>query len=162
MKRAESQRREHPSTASQRPVILVVDDDPDFRALIRAAVDRSGSDVDVCECRSGLDALALLRHVSIDPAASLPALVMLDLDMPDMDGRALLAAMRADASLRTVPVVILTGVDDDDEERRALSSGANSYACKGCGGTLMLDSIAQIARYWTTVHRPIRSTSAAA
>ncbi len=161
MKRAEHPCRKSQFTA-QRPVILVVDDDPDFRALIRAAVGRSGSDAEVCECPSGRDALTLLRRISIDPTASLPALVLLDLDMPDLDGRALLSAIRADPSLRSVPVVILTGVDDDEEERRALLNGANSYTCKGCGGSRMLDSLAQIARYWTTVHRPVRSTAVAA
>jgi CheY-like chemotaxis protein len=78
--------------------VLVVDDDPDFRGFVRVLLEQEGCEVR--EAEDGREALALLRE-------ELPDLVLLDLVMPVMDGRALLSAIRDDDRLSRVPVAVL-------------------------------------------------------
>lgn len=83
------------------PWILVVDDDADIRAALSMALELDGHEVRTA--RNGLEAWELLLH-----AGPLPALVLLDLAMPVLDGPGLLARVRADGRLRGVPVVVVT------------------------------------------------------
>ena len=70
-----------------------------------------------------------------------------------MGGQEVLRELRADPSLADLPVVVLTGVDDDASERRALSNGANSYTFKGRNPDVLFDNVASATTYWTRVHR---------
>ena len=82
------------------PYILVVDDDADFRSGLRMALEMKGYQVE--EAEDGEKALAAL-------AEKPPLLVLLDLQMPVMNGREMLQRMRANAELKDVPVVIISG-----------------------------------------------------
>lgn len=82
------------------PWILVVDDDADIRAALSMALELDGHEVRTA--RNGLEAWEVLL------AGPLPALVLLDLAMPVLDGPGLLARVRADGRLRAVPVVVVT------------------------------------------------------
>jgi len=82
--------------------VLVVDDDPSFRARVRAMLQHVAAGID--EAPDGIEALARLRAERFD-------LILLDLLMPNLDGAGVLAAMAADPALRDVPVVIVTSAD---------------------------------------------------
>src|SRR3954453_2640174 len=100
------------------PYILVVDDDSDFRTGLKMALEMKGYQVE--EAENGERALALL-------AEKPPLLVLLDLQMPVMNGREMLQRMRANAELRDVPVVIISGFGFEWE---AELMGAQGYIGK--------------------------------
>jgi len=101
--------------------ILVVDDEPQIRRMMRATLTGSGHQVD--EARTGEEALEKFR-------AFLPDLVLLDLNMPGMGG---LEACRAMRSGSDVPIIILTVRNAEKEKVEALDAGADDYVCKPFG-----------------------------
>lgn len=138
------------------PTILLVDDDPDCRLLVRDAILSQNAKACVLECGNGREALELLRTRCGDKhGATTPSLVFLDLEMPVLNGQQTLARIRSHPQLSGIPVVILTGLDDDGQERLALDNGANSYACKGQDAATLFDRVTNATAYWTRVHRPL-------
>jgi CheY-like chemotaxis protein len=111
-------------THGEAAVVLVVDDDPSTRALLRRTLGREGWSV--AEAASGGEALERL-----DRAQNPPSVVILDLMMPGMDGFELLAEMRRRDELRNVPVVIVTAKDLSQEELSWLRGNAEKVLPKG-------------------------------
>ena len=101
--------------------ILVVDDDPLNRAVLRRSLERQGHGVSTAE--DGVEALAALRAGDVD-------LVLLDIVMPRMDGFQVLSAMKDDAALRDIPVIMISAVDDHDSVVRCIEAGAEDHLPK--------------------------------
>ncbi|MEM7247262.1 MAG: response regulator [Acidobacteriota bacterium] len=99
--------------------ILLVDDDEGDVFLTTRALQHGGLAGDLHHCCNGREALAFLRREEPYIDAPRPSLVLLDLNMPIMDGRETLAAMKADLDLRTIPVVVLTTSDAEEERIRS-------------------------------------------
>lgn len=95
------------------PEVLVVDDDPDIREALSLALELDG--YQVASARNGLEAWELLGRTA-------PSLVLLDLAMPVLDGAGLLARIRDDARLRSLPVVVITAFSALAGDVRALAS----------------------------------------
>jgi two-component system, cell cycle response regulator len=108
--------------------ILVVDDGAMNRRVLRAALEHEGHEV--VEAADGADALALLADRPVD-------VVLLDLVMPVMDGFATLAAIKADESLRHVPVIVISGSDEMDAAVRCIEMGATDYLPKPFNASLL-------------------------
>lgn len=102
--------------------ILVVDDDPEDLLLVRTILQKQGYRVE--EARDGDEALGLIG------TGGGHALVILDLEMPRLDGREVLARLRADTATVGLPVVVLTGSPDPQDEYRLMMSGADDYLRK--------------------------------
>jgi CheY-like chemotaxis protein len=115
---------------SQPITILLADDDPDARALLRDAVSAAGLPWRVRETSSGTEALDYLRRRGPFAAAPRPGLICLDVEMPGLSGHEVLKAVRADGELADIPVLIVTALDDPAEEERALANGADYFAVK--------------------------------
>ena len=101
---------------------LVVDDAADLRFLMREVLSRSG--VTVEEAASGLDALERLS------GPEQPDIVILDVQMPDMDGWDTLQAIRSDPGSKDVPVILCTVKSHDDDTRRAWALGCDGFLSK--------------------------------
>jgi CheY-like chemotaxis protein len=101
--------------------ILVVDDGEMNRKVLRAALEREGHRTE--QATNGREALDLLGHRAVD-------VVLLDLVMPEMDGYAVLAAIKADEALRHLPVIVISGVDELDSVVRCIEMGATDYLPK--------------------------------
>jgi CheY-like chemotaxis protein len=101
-----------------RAAVLVIDDDPEARDLIQRTLGREG--IQVLLASSGAEGLAMAR-------AARPAVITLDVMMPELDGWAVLAALKADVELRDVPVIMMTMVDD---RQRGFALGAADYLLK--------------------------------
>ena len=119
-------------TAARRPVVLIADDDPDWRLLVRDALSgdaRLGA-LDLYEVPDGQTALEFLMREG--PHAGVPPvdLVYLDCEMPRLDGFALLKQMQRISPLRNVAVIMLTGVCDETSMRKALELGATGWIVK--------------------------------
>jgi DNA-binding response OmpR family regulator len=117
-----------------RPRILVVDDDADIRLLLRELLERAGFTVDEAE-----DGRTALRTLFTTP----PALVILDVTMPDMDGYETLERIR---DLSDVPVLMLTARTQELEKVRGLSAGADDYVAKPFGRQELLARVQALLR----------------
>jgi YesN/AraC family two-component response regulator len=104
--------------------ILVVDDDPGILALHTRMISEALAGYQVIPARNGREALSVMRQLP-------PALVLLDLMMPEMDGFAVLEAMREEEAWRNIPVVVLTGQALTEEDMLRLNRGAVSVLSKG-------------------------------
>jgi DNA-binding response OmpR family regulator len=105
----------------ERPLVLVVDDDPTTRILVRGALEPAGYAVE--EAEGGAEAVSSFER-------SRPDIVLLDVNMPGMDGFAVCAALRARQDGRQVPVMMVTGLDDHDSIHRAYEIGATDFVTK--------------------------------
>src|SRR4051812_17714814 len=133
--------------------ILLVDDDPDCRMLIRDAIDESHVSNAVFETSNGAEALDFLKRRGKFADAPRPGLIYLDLEMPGMDGQTALRHIKADPELRDIPVVMMTGVSDEAEMKKAAANGANSYTIKPANVEQFLRTVLASTNYWLTIHQ---------
>jgi CheY-like chemotaxis protein len=110
-------------------VLLVEDDDADV-ALIEEAFAAHRLPSHVHRVRDGVEAMAFLRREEEYAGAPRPDLVLLDLNLPRLDGRAVLAAVKADEALRTIPVVVFTTSSSDADVSASYGAYANAYVTK--------------------------------
>ncbi|MBC2878631.1 MULTISPECIES: response regulator [Streptomyces] len=106
--------------------VLLVEDDPADAMLIKEALLEQGAARNLTQVQDGIAALDHLR----DPALPRPDLIVLDLNMPRMNGRELLAVLKGDEELRTIPVVVLTTSAAPDDVTDAYRRYANAYVTK--------------------------------
>lgn len=119
------------------PLVLVAEDSPVVRAMLRRQLEDNG--FRVAEADDGDEALRMAREVS-------PAVILLDIEMPKLDGRAVLKALKADPRMADTPVVFLTGVRDTDDLVAALELGAHDYLCKPFESAELLARVSAAAR----------------
>lgn len=135
------------------PVILVADDDHEDRDLLRHAmiVARLPTDC-VRVVENGHELLDYLRRAGAyahDRGLSpTPALILLDLRMPDGDGFSALEAIRADSALRTLPIVVMSTSDDMTDVQRSYELGANSYLTKPSSFASLVSAVETLRDYW--------------
>ena len=129
--------------------ILLVEDNEDHAELIMDILVDAPAPVDVRRCTDGEMSLACLARAREGREGALPDLVLLDLDMPKMDGFQTLAAIKTDPRMRRIPVVILTTSRARQDVARALDGHANSYVCKTADFSALEELLAEVRRYWT-------------
>jgi CheY-like chemotaxis protein len=128
--------------------VLLVEDDEDHVFLIRRALsDLHDAAVAVDEAANGEQAMTYLERARFDDKA-LPQLVLLDLKLPRLDGFEVLRRIRADALLRTLPVVVLTSSEQGEDREQALRLGATWYVCKPTDGARFRAEVQQVATLW--------------
>ncbi|MFJ6217088.1 response regulator [Streptomyces sp. NPDC092296] len=106
--------------------VLLVEDDPADAMLIEDALLERGAARSLTQVQDGVAALDYLR----DPATSRPDLIVLDLNMPRMNGREFLSVLKVDERLRAIPVVVLTTSSAPDDVSGAYQRHANAYVTK--------------------------------
>jgi CheY-like chemotaxis protein len=118
-------------SCSPRPFnVLLVEDNDDDVLLTKHAFKNIPVAVEFQVARDGLDALKLLRHEAPYFDAKLPDIILLDLNMPRMDGRQLLAELKQDEHLKIIPTVILTTSTAEDDVSTAYRNFASAYMTK--------------------------------
>ena len=131
--------------------ILMADDDEDDRLLALDAL-KEGRVLNNLHCvEDGVELLEYLRREGkfADPATSpRPSLILLDLNMPRMNGREALQHIKADPNLRSIPVVILTTSKEEEDMIRGYDLGAASYITKPVNFEGLVDLMRAIGRYW--------------
>ena len=133
--------------------ILLVDDDPDCRLLIRDAIAECKVSNSVYEVANGVEALEFLKRRGKFANAPRPGLVYLDIEMPGINGLETLRQIRGQAELREIPVVMMTGVCGEEEMRQAAQYGANSYTVKPANAEQFLRTVLASTTYWLTIHQ---------
>ncbi len=144
------------------PMVLIADDDPDDRLMITEAF------TERCRgCRLGFaqDGVQLMRILnreeplpgSKDVMGENPDLILLDLNMPLMDGREALKEIKSNPTLRHIPTVVMTTSDNEDDIRFCHEAGANSYIVKPSSYSELLDIVSVLKSYWIdTVVLPMK------
>lgn len=137
-----------------RPIrILMADDDEDDRDLARDALAGTRLAERMEFVHDGQELIDYLRHAGPyrQDEPRRPSLILLDLNMPRKDGREALAELKADASLRQIPVIVLTTSSDEIDIVTAYDLGANSYITKPVTHTGLTEVMQSIAHYWSEI-----------
>ena len=133
------------------PLLVVEDSEEDYTAL-RWALGKVGIDRPIRRCATGGEVLDYLRHEGAYAAggadAPAPALILLDLNLGADDGRDVLTALKADAALRRIPVVVWTTSAHPDDVAHCYEHGASGYATKPVDVMQLVDSLRNVTQYW--------------
>jgi CheY-like chemotaxis protein len=136
--------------------ILLVEDNPRDVELTLAALAKNNLANEVVVARNGGEALDYLhcRGVFQSRRPVNPAVVVLDLKMPKVDGLEVLRQMKRDQQLKMIPVVILTSSSEEADLVRSYQLGANSYVVKPVDFQEFADAIRQLGMFWALVNEP--------
>ncbi len=133
--------------------VLLVEDDPGDVLMTREAfADHKLKNV-LHVVDNGADAMAFLRQQGPYADAPRPDLVLLDLNLPRMDGREVLQALKEDPELRRIPVVVLTTSESEEDVLRSYSLHANAYVTKPVDFDRFIDVVRQIDEFFVSVVR---------
>jgi CheY-like chemotaxis protein len=139
--------------------ILLVEDTPDDAELTVMSLKHSGLLNEVVVAEDGIEALDYLfgqgRYAGRDPQDT-PALVLLDIKMPRLDGIEVLQKLRVDKRTSVLPVVILTTSSEDVDLVRAYQSGANAYVRKPVSLAQFQEAVRQLGLFWILTNEPPR------
>ncbi len=136
-------------------LVLLVEDDANVEVLTLRALGKIHNANQVLVARDGLEALDYLFGTAVDAQRDdrpLPRVVLLDLDLPKVDGFEVLRRIRSEARTKTLPVVVLTSSDDPKDIALCYELGANSYVRKPVDFKEWGDTMRQLARYWLNVN----------
>lgn len=136
-----------------RPVLLV-EDNCDDQTLTLRALARHKLPNPVLLASGGQDALDCLAARGRHSGTPLPALVLLDLRLPDLDGLEVLRRIRAEPATAQLPVVVLTTSREASDIEAAYRYGANSYLHKPMDFARFVSTVAEATRYWTQLNLP--------
>jgi CheY-like chemotaxis protein len=143
------------SAQTEKPVtIVMIEDDEGHARLIERNIRRAGISNQIRHCSDGTSALAFLFDVAEGPLNNGPALILLDLNLPDMNGVDILARIKAEPGLRRTPVVVLTTTDDKVEIQRCYDLGCNVYITKPVNYESFADAIRQLGLFLSVIQVP--------
>ena len=136
-------------------VILLVEDNPDDEALTLRAMKKNNILNEVKVVRDGAEALEYIFGTGryIDSASRrIPAVVLLDLRLPKVEGLEVLRQLRVDSSTKLLPVVILTSSKEEQDLIKGYSLGCNSYIRKPIDFKQFVETVKQLGLYWLVLN----------
>jgi two-component system response regulator len=142
---------------SQTPRILLIEDNANDIELTFRAIQRLDGNFDIIVCRDGQEALDFLFATGKYAGRSkneLPQLILLDINLPKVNGHDVLKAIRQNQDSKCIPVVMLTTSDEKSDVEKGYLQGINSYVCKPVDYENFCTTISDISRYWLTTNVP--------
>lgn len=130
--------------------VLLVEDSPGDVRLTREAFREADVSIRLHTANDGVEAVAFLRQQGAHVHAPRPDLILLDLNLPRMDGREVLSFIKEDKSLTTIPTVILTTSDADADIQRSYQLRANAYLIKPVQLDDFENLVRSISDFWLT------------
>ena len=137
--------------------ILVVEDSPTDEALLLRALEKSGTTNPIVVVKDGVEAIQYLfasGRYEFRDANDVPAVVLIDLNLPKLDGLEVLRRMRADYRTKLTPVAIFTSSIEEQDLINGYSLGANSYVQKPVDFENFVVAARQLGLYWTVLNQP--------
>ena len=136
----------------QKPfIMLLAEDDCDDRYLISEALDESGVDSQLYIVENGEELIDYLKHrgkFANKEEFPRPELILLDLNMPRMDGREALAQIKKDPDLQMIPVVVLTTSQADEDIPKTYGMGVTGFITKPMTFSGLVDILKAVGNYW--------------
>jgi CheY-like chemotaxis protein len=133
--------------------VLLVEDDPGDVLMTREAFEDYKVRNNLFVATNGVEAMSFLRKEGEFADAPTPDLILLDLNLPKMDGREVLAAVKEDERLRSIPVVVLTTSEAEEDVIRSYSLHANAYVTKPVDFERFVSVVQQIDEFFVSVVR---------
>jgi CheY-like chemotaxis protein len=135
--------------------ILLVEDNPDHAELTQRALETGNMVNNVVWVKDGEEALDFLyrRGSWAGMSPDRPGLILLDVNLPKVSGQSVLRQIKDDPELQSIPVVMLTTSDRDDEVDTAYRAGANSWVTKPVQFTEFMDKVKTVKLYWVLTNR---------
>ncbi len=137
--------------------IVMIEDDEGHARLIERNIRRAGISNNVKHFLDGTSALEYIFNGDDGPVQNGPALVLLDLNLPDMSGTDILAKIKSAERLKRTPVVVLTTTDDKVEIQRCYDLGCNVYITKPVNYEAFADAIRQLGLFLSVIQVPERA-----
>jgi CheY-like chemotaxis protein len=136
--------------------ILLVEDNPKDLELTLVALEKTQLANEVITLRDGAEALDYLfrRGQYQSRAEGNPAVILLDLKLPKVDGLQVLEKIKEDSGLRSVPVVMLTSSREEKDLVRSYNLGVNAYVVKPVGFREFIDAISDLGIFWAVLNEP--------
>jgi CheY-like chemotaxis protein len=131
--------------------VLLAEDNENDVELTRQGFKRCKLLLNLHHVKDGVECMAFLRKQGKYTTAPTPDLLLLDMNMPLMDGREVLVEMVADETLNAIPIVVLTTSSQDEEILKMYKLGCSSYIVKPVDFDQFLDVVRSIAEYWFTI-----------
>ena len=131
--------------------VLLVEDDPDDVEITKRAFLKGRIINPLYVVRDGEEAIEFLKHTgryAMSERAPKPGLILLDLNMPRMDGREVLRIVKSDPALKRIPVVVLTTSNEEGDIFKCYDSGANTYMTKPVDFQKFIEAVITIGKYW--------------
>jgi CheY-like chemotaxis protein len=133
--------------------ILLAEDNPGDVRLTREAFKEGKIKNNLYVVGDGLEAMSFLRQEGAYHDVPIPDLILLDLNMPKMDGREVLEAVKTDPKLKQIPVIILTTSDAEIDILRSYELHANCYISKPVDLDKFIEVVKQIEEFWFSIVR---------
>ncbi|MGA2435551.1 MAG: response regulator [Bryobacteraceae bacterium] len=143
-------------------IILLVEDDAAHARLIEKNLRRSNITNEVVKCTDGQQALDYIFHNGVQVHGAGRYLLLLDLNMPGVNGYQVLERIKADPKTRTIPIIILTTTDDEREVKRCYDLGCNVYITKPVDYEQFSEAIRRLGLFLTIVSMPEKQLAGAA
>lgn len=142
--------------------ILLAEDSADDQALILRSLKKSNITNPILVANDGVEALDYLFGIGSRAAEGpvRPSVVLLDMNMPKLNGLDVLERIRKDPATRKVPVVILTSSDEEQDVLRSYDLGANSYVRKPVDFNEFAEAVGRLGLYWVLLNEPPPETQA--
>lgn len=141
--------------------ILLVEDHPGDARVVQEVIAHSYPQVILHTTLDGVDGSMYLRQEGRYKDGGLPHLILLDLNLPRKDGRVLLAEIKADPRLRSIPVIVVSASKSLKDVALVYGHHANAYVCKSASPDLYREDVLSICRFWLhMVELPGRPVSA--
>jgi CheY-like chemotaxis protein len=142
--------------SNEQLVILLAEDDDGHASLIQRNLKRAGVANQVVRARDGQEALDYIRGqvAHVDRASSAPLLLLLDINMPKMDGVGVLQAIKADPATAQIPVIMLTTTDDPREVNRCYELGCSVYITKPLQYEAFVDALTRLGMFLEIIKVP--------
>jgi two-component system, chemotaxis family, response regulator Rcp1 len=131
-------------------IVLLVEDSPGDVRLTQEAFRDAGKSIDLRVAVDGVEAMAFLKHKGVHADAPRPDFILLDLNLPKMDGREVLAHIKEDDDLKTIPTVILTTSDAEADILTSYQLQANCYLIKPVEFDAFESLVKSISDFWLT------------